>query len=176
MAGGGIPDASGGRKRPRPSGPSSTPRAGRIRLNVSNRTAGPLPPAAELRRAAGMVFAGGARRRPLELSLLCVGAREMVRLNRRFTGRAEPTDVLSFPCGEEDPDTGRLLVGEVVICRPVARRESRARGLPEPGELLLYAVHGWLHLAGHDDGTEARRRRMAAAERRILARLGHVRD
>ncbi len=84
--------------------------------------------------------------------------------------------MLSFESGETDPDTGRLLVGEVVVCRTVAAREARRRGLDEAGELLLYTVHGWLHLAGYDDDTAARRRRMAAAERRILKRLGYRRD
>ena len=65
-----------------------------------------------------------------------------------------------------------LLVGEVVICRPVAVREARRRRLSVEGELLLYAVHGWLHLAGYDDGTAGRRRCMRAAEGRILRRLG----
>jgi probable rRNA maturation factor len=64
------------------------------------------------------------------------------------------------------------LVGEVVICRPVAVREARRRRLSVEGELLLYAVHGWLHLAGYDDGTAGRRRCMRAAEGRILRRLG----
>jgi probable rRNA maturation factor len=84
--------------------------------------------------------------------------------------------VLSFPIGEIDEKSGRRLVGEVVICREVAAREATRRGLTEIGEMLLYAVHGWLHLAGYDDGTKQQRARMAGAERRILARLGFRRD
>lgn len=151
-------------------------RAGRFRIEIADETGGALPPARALLAAAGMVFARRAGRRPLALTLLCVGGPRMARLNRRFKGHRGLTDVLSFDSGEVDPETGRLLVGEVAVCRPVAAREARRRGLSETGELLLYAVHGWLHLAGHDDATAAGRRRMAAAERRILDRLGCRRD
>jgi len=154
---------------------TSVIRAGRIEIEITDQARGRLP-AAELLRAARIIFGARAGRRPLTLTLLCVGARRMIALNRRFKRHRGLTDVLSFESGETDPDTGRLLVGEVIVCRPVAAREARARGLDEAGELLLYAVHGWLHLAGHDDGTPTQRRRMAAAERRILKKLGYRRD
>jgi probable rRNA maturation factor len=123
-----------------------------------------------------MALARAAGCGPLATTLVCVGQREMTELNARFHRRRRPTDVLSFPHGEPDRETGRWLAGEVVICRDVAVGEARARSLSVAGELLLYAVHGWLHLAGYDDGTAGRRRRMLAAERRILARLGFNRD
>ncbi len=156
----------------------STPSLGRggagrrIRLEIVNRTGSGLPARAVLLRAAGLALAGVRTRRPLLLTLICVGARRMAGLNGRFHGCDEPTDVLSFPLGEVDEDTGRLVVGEVVVCRPVAEREARRRGLAAADELLLYALHGWLHLAGYDDHRDADRRRMRAAERRILRKLG----
>ena len=157
-------------------GSTPSPRRGgagrRIRLEIVNRTGARLPARTVLLRAAGMALAGCGRGRPLLLTLVCVGARRMAALNRRFHGCAEPTDVLSFPLDEVDEDTGRLVVGEVVVCRPVAEREARRRGLAVGDELLLYALHGWLHLAGHDDHAEEDRRRMRAAERRILRKLG----
>jgi len=139
---------------------------------ITNRSRGRLPARALLERAAGLALGAAAGRRPLLTSLLCVDGREMARLNRRFHATPGMTDVLSFPVGERDEDTGRWLVGEVAVCRPVAEREARRRGLAVEAELLLYAVHGWLHLAGHDDHRPADRRRMRAAERRVLARLG----
>lgn len=150
--------------------------AARISLTVCNRAGGSLPGRALLRRAAGLALAGCGGRRPLLTTLACVEGREMARLNARYHHRRGATDVLSFPVGERDEDTGRWLPGEVVICRPVAAREARRRGLSVEGELLLYAIHGWLHLAGHDDHAEGDRRRMQAAERRILGRLGFSRD
>jgi probable rRNA maturation factor len=113
---------------------------------------------------------------PVLASLVCVGERRMRSLNARFTGRAELTDVLSFEEMEPDPESGCFRAGDVVICSEAARRQSRARGLSMRGELALYAVHGWLHLAGHRDGDAAGRARMVRAERRIMSRLGLNRD
>jgi probable rRNA maturation factor len=65
-----------------------------------------------------------------------------------------------------------VLTGEVVLSVDTARREAARRGHSPYDELLLYAVHGVLHLLGHDDHDPLRRRRMRAAERRALAALG----
>jgi probable rRNA maturation factor len=174
---------------------SRSPRAApAVRIEVLNRSRGRLPGRRLLERAAGLALAGLAGRRRLSTTLVCVGQREMTELNARFHRRRQPTDVLSFDYGDRKWGAGDrrrlgrrsrtpspeprtpLLVGEVVICREVAVREARARALPVAGELLLYAVHGWLHLAGYGDGTAHRRRRMVAAERRILSKLGFERD
>ncbi|MFQ5843778.1 MAG: rRNA maturation RNase YbeY [Planctomycetota bacterium] len=81
-------------------------------------------------------------------------------LHRRFLGRRGATDVLSFP------------PGEIVASAETAAREAAARGLRPLHELLLYVVHGALHLEGHGDRTPRQRARMRAAERRVLGRLG----
>lgn len=152
---------------------------GRLRLEVANLSRRRLPPRRLLRRAAELALAGlrpPAARRGLTVSLVCAGARRMAALNRRHLGRRGATDVLAFPLEDADPQSGRLLLGEVVVCPEVAARQARLRGLSFRGELLLYVVHGCLHLAGWDDDTAPRRRRMAEAERRVLARLGFPRD
>ncbi len=151
----------------------------RVHLEVVNRTRSPLPPRKLLGEAARLALrplAKQARGRPLAATLTCVGERRMRELNARFAGRAGVTDVLAFPMGEVDPESGRFVTGDVVICRPVAEREARARKLSVKGELLLYALHGWLHLAGHRDGTARGRAAMVRAERRIMKRLGLPRD
>ncbi len=132
-----------------------------------------LAAAAELALAPLAARASGL---PVLASLVCVGERRMKDLNRRFTGRAELTDVLSFEEMEPDPEGGCFRAGDVVICSEAARRQARERGLNLRGELTLYAVHGWLHLAGHRDKKPAERARMVRAERRIMGRLGLSRD
>jgi len=82
-------------------------------------------------------------------------------LHERYLGVAGPTDVLSFPHGE------------IVVSGDTARREAKTRGIPPLRELVLYVVHGALHLAGYDDKTPKARKRMRAAERRILTELGY---
>ncbi len=94
----------------------------------------------------------------------------MADLHVRFMGVAGPTDVLTFPL-DEDGD-GRVTAGEVVVCVPEARRRARDEGHPAAAEVLLYAVHGLLHLCGYDDRTAADFRRMHRTEDDILGRLG----
>ena len=93
-------------------------------------------------------------------------------LNFQFTGVNEPTDVLSFPDGELDPDSGQVYLGDVVVCPPIALAEA-ARGRHNLlDELTLLTVHGVLHLLNHDHDTADSRARMWEAQARILRRLG----
>jgi probable rRNA maturation factor len=105
-----------------------------------------------------------------ELSVALVGDRRMAGLHERFMNVPGPTDVLTF---ELDHDRrGRVTAGEVVVCVPYAMRQCRRSGVRPRDELLLYAVHGMLHLCGYDDRTD---RDFAAMHRReddILKRLG----
>jgi probable rRNA maturation factor len=117
-----------------------------------------------LRLAAPRAWAGGG------LSLAVVDSREMIRLNRRFTGRRGPTDVLAFPLAD-GPSPGRI-VGEIVVNASLADREARARGAQPIHELALYALHGALHLAGYDDHHPQGRSAMYSREERILTRAG----
>ena len=105
-----------------------------------------------------------------ELSLALVGDRRMAELHERFMNLSGPTDVLTFPL-DHDAD-GNVTAGEVVVCVPEARRQAKARGIAVEWELLLYALHGMLHLCGHDDRTDASFRAMHRTEDRILAQLG----
>lgn len=105
-----------------------------------------------------------------ELSVNLINDSAMGELHRRFMGIEGPTDVLTFPL---DMDSGnRVLSGEVMICVPEARRQARERGIDVKHELLLYALHGMLHLSGFDDRTDLGFRRMHAKEDEILTRLG----
>jgi probable rRNA maturation factor len=104
-------------------------------------------------------------RSPLrELSVALVGEVQMSELHERFMGISGPTDVLSFPL-EED-------CGEIVICVPQAMAAAKQWGIAVEKELLLYAIHGMLHLSGMDDRTEPDFRAMHRLEDRILTELG----
>lgn len=80
-------------------------------------------------------------------------------LNREYFGHDTATDVISFAYGAG--------VGEIFVNAERARRARRPAW-----ELALYIAHGCDHLAGADDNTPARRRRMLARERRWLAQIG----
>jgi probable rRNA maturation factor len=110
-------------------------------------------------------------RSPLaELSIALVGDRRMSDLHLRFMSMAGPTDVLTFPL--EIDATGNTLSGEVVICIPEARRRAREHGTRLSHEILLYAVHGMLHLSGYDDRTAREFKVMHRKEDDLLTRLG----
>lgn len=83
---------------------------------------------------------------------------------------AAPTDVLTFALDQNG--RGEALSGEIVINVAEALRQSRRRGIPVQNELLLYALHGMLHLKGMDDRTDSQYRRMHRLEDRILTKLG----
>jgi len=121
---------------------------------VDSQTAVPRA-AAACKRAAERVLEG----RKVVVAL--VDDATIAELHERYLDVAEPTDVLSFPHGE------------IVVSGDTARREAKARGIPPLHELVLYVVHGALHLAGHDDKNPKSCKRMRAAERRILDELGY---
>ena len=118
-----------------------------------------------------LIAAHGLLRTPLrELSLALVGDVRMSDLHERYLGIAGPTDVLTF---ELDQDArGRATAGEVVICVPEARRQVRGHKIEVRNELLLYALHGMLHLSGFDDTTGPGYRKMHEMEDKVLTQLG----
>jgi probable rRNA maturation factor len=93
-------------------------------------------------------------------------------LNRAYRGIDEPTDVLSFPAAEKDPDTGRDYLGDVIICLPQAKAQAAAAGHSLEVEVQVLVIHGVLHLLGHDHAGPVEKERMWAAQAAALDRLG----
>ena len=89
-------------------------------------------------------------------------------LNLRFLKHDYPTDVLTFPLGE----SARVLEGEIVVNADYAADEAPGFGWPMQHELLLYVIHGALHLVDYDDKLPAAAAAMRAAERKYLQILG----
>ena len=104
------------------------------------------------------------------LSVAVVSDATMRRVNCEFHDSDEPTDVLAFALGAGGTDG---FDGEVIVSLDTARREAAAHGVEPAAELMLYAVHGVLHLLGYDDHTLADARRMHARAVAILEALGH---
>lgn len=107
----------------------------------------------------------------LHLSLVLTDDAEMAELNRTYRRKQGPTDVLSFPFDPGlAPDEARAYLGDIVIAVPTAARQARRarRGLSD--ELRLLAVHGLLHLLGHEDETEEGAAHMRALERSLGVR------
>lgn len=99
-----------------------------------------------------------------DLSVAIVSDRRMRALNRQFRGKDAVTDVLSFPS-----DT-RGFMGDIVIASGVAKRQARAAGHTVQTEVRVLALHGLLHLLGHDhEGDDGK---MARAELRLRKKAG----
>jgi probable rRNA maturation factor len=94
-------------------------------------------------------------------------------LNRDWRGIDKPTNVLSFPAkAATAPGTPPAPLGDIVIAYEITAAEAAAEGKPFRDHLAHLAVHGFLHLLGHDHQGERDAEAMEALERQILARLG----
>lgn len=108
-----------------------------------------------------------------ELSLSVVTDRTIRRLNRTWREKDKPTDVLSFPGGEQVPGApGPRLIGDVVISLDTAVRQAKGYGRPLEEELRRYLAHGLLHLLGHDHEDPKDAKKMAALEETLLGGEG----
>ncbi len=108
-----------------------------------------------------------------ELSLVLSGDSQIHQLNKMYRGKDRPTDVLAFPMREGD--FGRLhaglparLLGDVVLSIPTAKRQARAAGKGELGEMTMLVAHGLLHLLGWDHDTKAKERAMVAETEKLV--------
>lgn len=78
----------------------------------------------------------------------------MRRYNRRFRGIDQPTDVLSFPPGDDAPVENSRHLGDILISVATAARQASEAGHTLDRELKLLALHGYLHLLGYDHETD----------------------
>lgn len=118
------------------------------------------------------------------LSVAFLGDEEICRMHEKFLADPSKTDVITFPGDEvfsaprerkisadvsrgnaENPDA---FAGEICVCVDQALRMAAELKTAPEDELLLYLVHGWLHLAGLDDIAENDRAAMRAAEKTAL--------
>jgi probable rRNA maturation factor len=146
-----------------------------ITIDISNQQTILSPPVERLREAIVHVLAeeGIAS---AEISVAIVDDPAIHRINRDFLGHDYPTDVISFVLdqsggSDESPimDSGEHLEGELVVSAETAVREAPSHEWESEDELLLYIVHGLLHLCGYDDLTDESRPLMRRRERQVLA-------
>ena len=94
------------------------------------------------------------------------------KLNQQYRQVDAPTDVLSFPSGEVDSDTGDLYLGDVIISLPRAQEQAFTQGHPLADELQLLVVHGTLHLLGYDHAKVVDKKEMQDTQDKIMSQLG----
>jgi probable rRNA maturation factor len=108
----------------------------------------------------------------VDLTLILTGDSQIQALDRDFLDNDVPTDVLSFPASEMDPETGRRYLGDIIISVQRAEAQSILAGHSLEAELSLLVVHGVLHLLGHDHAEPEEKTRMWEAQSETLTRLG----
>ncbi len=106
------------------------------------------------------------------LQLIILGEKAMAELNEGFLGHSGSTYVITFDlrggvvCPEEPP-----LAGEIYVCVTVAEQAAVTYGTTCSRELILYMVHGMLHLTGLDDLEPAAAAEMRRGEKRVMDAL-----
>jgi probable rRNA maturation factor len=102
------------------------------------------------------------------ISVAIVDDATIHRLNREFLQHDEPTDVLSFVLDENE----KTFEGEIVVSAETAATSAPRFGWTTDDELMLYVVHGTLHLLGYDDRQPKALRKMRKRERHYLLAFG----
>jgi len=107
-------------------------------------------------------FAGG------RIGVMITDDETIHEINRRHLDHDYPTDVISFTYDR----SGSAVEGELVVSLCTARRSAAELGWDWRHELLLYVVHGTLHICGLEDSSTAERAEMRSHEQAVLERLG----
>ncbi len=120
-----------------------------------------------------------------EVGVTLVDAARIREMNREYRHIDRPTDVLSFPMLEyaapEDfshvtdddfnPDSGELILGDIVLCAEKIKEQAAEYGHSELREFAFLIVHSMLHLFGYDHESDAEREAMEQRQREIMDAL-----
>ena len=98
-----------------------------------------------------------------EISVVFVSRQRMRSINKKYLGHDYVTDVITFDY--------RNLYAEIIICPSAARANAKKFKTSMEKELILYVIHGLLHLAGYDDRKPKDIQRMRLKEKQLLDRL-----
>ena len=106
-----------------------------------------------------------------DLSILVRNDEFLRKLKNKYFGINETTDVLSFPAGDEDPESHRMYLGDIIVSLPQTQRQAEAAGKTLQQEFALLIVHGILHLLGFDHADESTQQEMWAHQDAILKEI-----
>lgn len=105
---------------------------------------------------------------PLHASYLYADAEMVRQMNHNFRDQDKATNVLSFPDGEMDHETGKIYLGDMLLCWDVMQAEAAEQGLSMEDHCLHLMLHGLLHLLGYDHIEDQEAAEMEALETRLL--------
>ena len=127
----------------------------------------------------------------IELNLIFVSKMSIKKLNKNTRGVNKVTDVLSYPTlltensgiidkkiskknfpYDINPETGNIMLGDIVICVPRCIQQSKKFGTTKTREICYLSIHGLLHLLGYDHMTNEDKKLMREKEEEILKVVG----
>ncbi len=107
-----------------------------------------------------------------KLNICYLQPESMIRLNENFVGHEGATDVITFDYRDElDEGDADDYIGEIYVCPFVASERACEFDNEFVNEVILYSIHGMLHLFGYDDQTDDDRIDMRLAESRVMKYL-----
>ena len=112
------------------------------------------------------------RKEAAEISVRLVDETEMAKLNRNYRNKSGATNVLSFPADLPE-DLGLSMLGDIVICASVVRKEAQTQGKTLTAHWAHMTVHGTLHLLGYDHIIDKEALAMETLETEILKILNY---
>ena len=130
---------------------------------------------------------------PCEVDVLLTGDDGIHEINREMRQVDRPTDVLSFPMAEYThpadfsdleerepdafhPESGELMLGDILISMDKVKEQAREYGHSEKRELAFLVAHSMLHLMGYDHMEEEERIVMEQKQEEILKQCGYLRE
>ena len=105
------------------------------------------------------------------LTILITSDKVIQALNHQFRAVDSPTDVLAFPAGYIDPESGITYLGDVIISYQRAAHQAEQRDHEVIVEIQLLVIHGIMHLLGYDHAEFEERKRMWSIKSAILGKL-----
>ncbi|MCL1926116.1 MAG: rRNA maturation RNase YbeY [Syntrophorhabdaceae bacterium] len=112
-----------------------------------------------------------------DLRIRVAGDAAIARLNLEFFGKDSPTNVISFPDDDSQPEAVGIVSGDIMVSAPTCLSQTQAWNCSSEERVFFFILHGMLHLAGYDHvhgGTLARRmrRKELSLFRRIVPGAG----
>jgi probable rRNA maturation factor len=106
-----------------------------------------------------------------DLTIVLTDDAQLHELNLQWMSVDAPTDVLSFPSDEIDPESGNRYLGDILISVQRAAEQAKTAGHTVEAEVQLLVIHGILHLLGHDHAEVDEKAKMWQAQAEILTVL-----
>jgi len=125
----------------------------------------------EIEKAALKILTGY-RKKDTLIDITFVGNARIKALNKKYMRRTGPTDVLSFVLEEKHLPRKKRLIGDIYISSDMASSNAGRFNTSFRKEILLYTVHGMLHILGFGDKTAKEKKKIRRLEKRFLKELG----